>query len=193
MNPNELLENQLRVERLRFDKIVIRGGEIRDQVDRSETALITLKTAIKADTELSLLDEREPDPKLRKRVDAAETELAKLRELSTAHSGALSRQRGVIEGIEGEIKATARQRMLEKITPKFAQFNSLVDELIELSFEMAQDLQGHFVTPTELLPEARDLTESGLRTVLFYDALKIRQHLVTSYLDSGFEVKRRSA
>lgn len=190
VNPNELLESKLRAERLKFDKIVVRGAEIRDQLDKSETALVAWRAAIKADTEQSLLDEREPDGKLRKRVDSAEADLAKLRELSTAHAGAVARQRDVIQAIEAEISATARARMLERVGPKFLQFNSLLDEMIGLSFEMAQDLRGHFVTPTELLPEARDLTESGLRMVLFYDALKVRQHLVQSYSDHGFDVKR---
>jgi hypothetical protein len=189
VNQNEL-ESKLRVERLRFDKIVVRGAEIRDQLDKSETALVTLRAALKADVEESLLAEREPDTRLRKRVEAGEGELTRLREQSNAHGGAVIRQRDVIQAIENEIAATARARMLERVGPKFAQFDALVDEMVGLAFDASQDMQGHFVAPAELLPEARDLTESGLRLALFHDALRLRAHLVRSYSDHGFEVKR---
>jgi hypothetical protein len=179
------LENQLRVERLKFDKIAIRNGEVRDLVDKAGTKLVELRAALKTDVEEAVLNERSGDERLRKRVEAGEADLAKLRELSTAHAGAIQRQREIIAGIEAEISATSRARMLERVVPKFMQFDALVDELISLSFDASQDMAGFFPSASELLPTSRDPTESGLRLQIFYAALQIRGHLVRSYADGG--------
>ncbi len=131
-NVEPTLENKLRTEKLRLDKIVLTAESAQVDIDRAALAKAKAEQVLLRAEEDALLgiDSKPPSAEVRKHLAATDQQLTEAQGRLAACRRAIAIQRGTVDALENEIAANSYARVQAEIAGPAEDLASLIDSFV---------------------------------------------------------------
>jgi hypothetical protein len=176
------LEERLKTEAAKLARIAERLHAARVASEAAEREVRVVQVELDTEQRDAVLEERSANilPFEKKLAGLQSTLRAKQAELSggaTAHA----HQRELVETLESEIAAQARQKMMARIGPIVKNLDEWLNQGMDLCLQLDTEIQGHYVEGRDIFPEAWHLSLSHYTNVL--NSLRALRRFELTYHD----------
>jgi hypothetical protein len=176
------LQDQLKIERARLDRISERLHSSRVTAEQAERQLMQAHGELNQEMSAAVLEDREPSTdamqkKIAKLQTAFEGKRAELSGAETAHQ----KQHGIVEGIEGEIATNRRASVIARVKPMVSRLVELQDETSRLALDIQVEFGAEHIQPSEIFATAENSETLAARFRMLYQMSAFLTGALTMY------------